>query len=313
MSTTTELAARVRASPSRRLQTTMAALRLSFTWWGVRKSLSAEQKSQAAGAFDAEGDFLSAGKKLIDTRDPLYKAVTSVRNRAGAYFKGVSLPYPEGGVRLVRQDDVGMADVQLTTLQAELDEAVAKLGERFDELKSAARARLGRLYNAADYPSSLVGLFAMAWDFPSVEPPEYLRQLSPGLYQQECARMQARFDEAVQLAEQAFLDEFSNLVSHLTERLSGRDDGKPKIFRDSAVENLHEFFERFRHLNIGSSRQLDDLVQNAQSIVRGVQPQQLRDSASTRQRVATQLSSVQSVLDGLLVDRPRRNILRRVK
>ena len=29
----------------------------------------------------------------------------------------------------------------------------------------------------------------------------------------------------------------------------GTDDGRPKIFRDSAVDNLQEFFERFRHLN----------------------------------------------------------------
>jgi len=33
--------------------------------------------------------------------------------------------------------------------------------------------------------------------------------------------------------------------------------------------------------------------------------------ASTAQQVATQLAGVQSVLDGLMVDRPRRNILRR--
>jgi hypothetical protein len=37
----------------------------------------------------------------------------------------------------------------------------------------------------------------------------------------------------------------------------------------------------------------------------------LRENANLRQQVATQLSGVQSVLDGLLVDRPRRNILRR--
>ena len=68
-----------------------------------------------------------------------------------------------------------------------------------------------------------------------MEPPDYLRQLSPELYQQECRRVQSRFDEAVQLAEQAFLDELVRLVEHITERLSGADDGKPRGFRDSAV------------------------------------------------------------------------------
>ena len=112
------------------------------------------------------------------------------------------------------------------------------------------------------------------------------------------------------MAEEAFSAELSKLVSHLTERLSGQEDGKPKIFRDSAVENLNDFFQRFRALNIGSSEQLDQLVVQVQNVVRGIEPQQLRDTQSLRQQVATQLSGVQSVLDGLMVDRPRRNILR---
>ena len=80
---------------------------------------------------------------------------------------------------------------------------------------------------------------------------------------------------------------------------------------DSAVTNLTEFFERFRTLNVRSSEQLDELVPQAQQVIGGVEPQQLRDSESLRQRLVTQLAGVQSSLDGLLVDRPRRNILRR--
>jgi hypothetical protein len=289
----------------------MLALRLSFTWFGTRKTLSPEQKAVAAESFGAEGDYLSAGKKLLNTKHPKFKAVSAVKNRAVSYIRGMSLPYPEPGLRLIRQDDVTAVTTMLTTFQQELANAVEELDLHFDELKSAAQRRLGNLFNPADYPVSLLGLFAVAWEFPSVEPPSYLRQLSPELYEQECRRIAARFDEAVQLAEQAFLDELNNLVSHLTERLTGQDDGKPKIFRDSAVENLTEFFERFGRLNVRSNAELDELVGRARQVVRDVQPQQLRDNQTLRQRVATQLSGVQSVLDGLLVDRPRRNILRR--
>jgi len=296
-------------STSQRLRTTMAAIRLSFTWFGTRKTLSAEQKARAAESFGAKGEFLSAGKKLIDTRHPSFKAVTAVRSRAVSYWKGISLPFPEAGIRLVRQDDVGSINMQLTTLRAELEEVVEQLDDAYVELRLAARQRLGSLYNEADYPESR--LFDMSWDWPSVEPPPYLQRLSSDLYREECQRVQARFDEAVRLAESAFLEELSGLVTHLTERLAGHDDGKPKVFRDSAVENLTQFFERFRHLNVNSSEQLDQLVGEAQQIVRGVQPQQLRDNQSLRQHVAEQLSGVGSVLDDLLVDRPRRNILRR--
>jgi hypothetical protein len=138
-----------------------------------------------------------------------------------------------------------------------------------------------------------------------------LQQLNPALYQEECRRVQSRFDEAVRLAEEAFTAELAKLISHLTERLSGTEDNKPKVFRNSAVENLTEFFQRFRELNVRSSDQLDQLVAQAQRTIRGVDAQDLRDNAGLRQHVATEMSRVQSVLDGLLVDRPRRNILRR--
>ena len=299
------------APAAHRLRATMAAARVSLSWLGARKTLTPEQKAQAAESFGAQGQYLSAGKKLLDTSHPAFKAVTSIRGRLISYWKGISLAYPEPGIRLIRQDDIQTFSVHMTTLKAELEEAVQRLDEHFAELKTAARQRLGSLYNPADYPGSLRGLFGVEWDFPSVEPPDYLRELSPELFRQEQARVAARFDEAVRLAEEAFVGELGKLVSHLTERLSGNDDGKPKVFRDSAITNLTEFFERFKQLNVRSSQQLDELVEQAQRTVRGVEPQVLRDNASLRQHVASELAGVQSVLDGLLVDRPRRNILRR--
>lgn len=299
------------STPADRLRGTMAAVKLSFTWLGTRKTLTVEQKNQAADSFGAEGKFLSAGKKLLDTSHPAFKAVTAIKGRCQSYWRAVSLPYPEPGIRLISQRAIGDFDRQVSEFRDELTEAVGTLDRHYDELRSAARRRLGDLYNPSDYPATLIGLFGIEHEYPSVEPPEYLRQLNPQLYEQECRRVQARFDEAVQLAEQAFLDELSKLVEHLGERLNGDADGKPKVFRDTAVTNLTEFFERFRSLNVHSSGELDELVQRAQRVMNGVEPQQLRDNSLVRQRLANQLSGVQSSLDGLMVDRPRRNILRR--
>jgi len=308
-----EPAAHESDAPAQRMRTTMAAVRVSLQWLGVRKTLTPEQKNQAADTFGATGDFLSAGKKLLDTKHPSFKAVTAVKNRAVGFWKSLTLPFPEGGVRLIRQDRVEEFDAQMREYQAELAEAVTSLDRHYTELKAAARERLGTLFNESDYPASLEGMFSIAWDFPSVEAPDYLRQLNPELYQQECQRVQERFSEAVRLAEQAFTEELAKLVSRLTERLSGQVDQKPKIFRDSAIGNLTEFFDRFREMNVRSNEQLDNLVADAQRVVRGVEPQVLRENQGLRQHVAMELSRVQSVLDGLLIDRPRRNILRRPK
>ena len=143
----------------------------------------------------------------------------------------------EPGIRLIRQDEIETFDTKMQTLKQDLDEAVEQLDRHYEQLKSAARNRLGSLYNPADYPFSLRGLFSVTHDFPSVEPPQYLAELSPDLYQQECDRVAARFDEAVQMAEQAFLEELQDLVTHLTERLTGQ----PNALRHGTIRPVSEY------------------------------------------------------------------------
>ena len=48
-------------SAANRLRTTMAAVRLAFTWLGVRKTLAPEQRTTAARAFHADRELLTAG------------------------------------------------------------------------------------------------------------------------------------------------------------------------------------------------------------------------------------------------------------
>jgi hypothetical protein len=97
-------------TPSERLRTTMAAVRVRFTWVGVQKTLTPEQKAQAAEAFDADGQLLSAAKRLLDTRHAAFRAVTAVRGKVESEWKGMSLPFPEPGVRLIKQDRVDQGD-----------------------------------------------------------------------------------------------------------------------------------------------------------------------------------------------------------
>jgi hypothetical protein len=310
MTMTLDRPAQNSSTPAQRLRLSSAAVRVSLHWLGVRKTLTPEQKSQAAEPFNAEGQYLSATKKLLDTSHHAYKEVTAVRGKVLAYWKGCTLPYPEPGIRLIKQQKIEGFNQQMTLFRDELNHAVEKLDEHYLELKTAARRRLGRLFNPDDYPAGLVGLFGIDWDFPPIEPADYLRQLSPAIYDQEKARVAARFEEAVQLAEQAFIGELAKLVSHLSERLTDESTGQRKVFRDSAVSNLVEFFEQFRQLNIHSNADLDALVERAQQIVRGVEPQELRDNDGLRQQVAEQLARVQSTIDGMIVDQPRRRIVR---
>jgi len=298
-------------SAANRLRTTMAAVRLAFTWLGVRRTLAPEQRTTAARAFHADRELLSASKLILDTKNPACRAVAAVRSEASGYWRTITLPFPEPGVRLLPQNSLGLFASTMQTYRERLQQAARELSSQYDQMKSEAERRLGTLFNPADYPGTLDGMFDMEWSVVPIEPPQYLVALNPELFQQEQARVRERFENAVELAEQAFATELQRLTAHLAERLTGLHDGQPKVFRDSAVENLREFFERFRRLNIRSSPELDALVEQAQQTISGIEPQTLRDSNRLRQMVAQDFEQIQAAVGEMLVDRPRRNILRR--
>jgi hypothetical protein len=297
-------------SPAQRLRRLAAGVRVQFTWWGVHRSLTAQQKEEAGLTYHADARLITAGKKLLDTRHEAFRRLTSIRTRVVNYWRGLTLPYTEPGLRLIRQADVEAFVHTLEGFRGELLQAEGQLNTAFEAIKGDARRRLGRLFNPGDYPSEVRGLFNVNWDFPSVEPPDYLLRIAPEIYQEEQERVARRFEEAVVLAEQAFVSEFAKLVSHLAERLNGTGDGERRIFRDSAVTNLLEFFDRFRALNVRSNRELDALVDQAQGLVRGVTPQGLRGDGELRQHMAAEMGRLQTQLETLLVNRPRRQLIR---
>lgn len=284
------------------------AVRVMHEKLGVRKALTRDQLMTVAGEFDANSKFLSAGKQIIDTSDPSYRAVVSIRRRATDYWRSVSIPYPEPGVRLIRKDRVEAFNQQMTSLAAELNQAVKTLQLNYQQLRAQAKIELGALFNAQDYPSRIDDQFSLDWDFPNIDPPAHLKQLHPQLYEQECERIRGRFEEAVRLTEQAFTQKFADLITHLAERLKGDADGKPKTFKNASIENLKAFFEEFRSLDVGSSADLQSLVDKAQKTMEGVGPDELRGSDEVRNRIGTELIAIQQQMDELMISRPKRAI-----
>ncbi len=293
------------------LRSATTAIRLHVRWPGVRKTLNQGQRQLAAGAFSADANLLSAGKKLFDTSHPVFRTVSAVKSQAVSYWRNQTLPYVEPGVRLVKRGMVSALEAYLRESQDDLQAKVRDLDQCWYELVEQARLRLGDLFDPRDYPASITDEFEISWDYPATTPPDYLQSVAPEVYEEECRRVRDRFNEAVTIAENAFAEELASLVSHLAERLSGDTDGKPKVFRDTAITNLQEFFSRFRTLSIGSDESLERLVQQAQSLLGGIVPDDLRQTSTLRDRISEGLTRIEASLDGYMTDRPRRNIMRR--
>src|SRR4051812_5209929 len=93
-------------APAERLRRLAAAVRVHFNWWGTHRTLTAAQREEVGGAYGADAQLLSAGKRIVDVRHEAVRRLTSVRTHVVNYWRGLTLPYVEPGVRLIKQADV---------------------------------------------------------------------------------------------------------------------------------------------------------------------------------------------------------------
>jgi hypothetical protein len=289
--------------PDQRLRITTVPCRVRFLWFGVEKALDPEQRAQAARRFDAMPRSLAAAKKLLDTGHPAFRAVTAVRGQIVSDWRGMTLPFPEPGIRLLRLQEVEAFTRTMAARSSELRDAAAELEAHLEELKTDAARRLGSLFDPADYPATLLGCFSVRWDFPSQEPPAHLAWLSPADHSLEEFRVQARYEEAAHMAEQVFLDEFARSVGQLSEQISGLEaDGMPRAFRDAAVADLEAVIGRYRRFDLRSDARLDEIVGLVRLTMEGVTPQRLRDQPGLRRTVAARLSWARASLAPMVGD-----------
>ena len=299
------------ATPAETLQLQYAPMRVSFTWWGTRKALTDDQKEEAATNFDTDKGYLSASKKLIDTKHPAYKPLAKIKREITAYWKTCSLPFPEPGIRLLPQSKMEEFEAWMVNAHDRLKQAAWELQDSYAALRDKARTDLGRLFNSDDYPLRVDDLFDVAHNVESVTPPDWLLELKPQWYEREMQRVRGLFNNAVELAEQAFIKEMTDLVTNLRDRLSDNADGTPKMFGDGCVEKLKAFIERFKELSVKSNDDLEKLVGECDSLTHGVTADHFRGLPELRQHVASKLAEVQAAMEPHIQALPRRKIVRR--
>ena len=69
-------------------------------------------------------------------------------------------------------------------------------------------------------------------------------------------------------------------VGHVCERLTEDENGKPKVFRDSLIQNLRELVDTVPRLNLFGDKHLQRLCVQVQTRITRVEPDVLRPSAS---------------------------------
>lgn len=263
---------------------------------------------------DANKERLRLSKKLIasDTYDAISKIDSTIR--ADVY--SLCLPSPFGsGIYIIPLELIADLDARLQVYKNGRENAVDKLCQEYPGLVEVSRRELGVLFNADDYPAveDVRAEFTMTWSYLSVSVPQALGQISPALLARETDRARRQIEQATEDIRAALREGLAELVSHMTERLTPTEDGKPRIFRDTLVSNFADFLRTFEARNITDDADLARIASEARALLtngggRLMDAQKLRESDTARSKVAAGMKEIEAQLETMIQTAPRRRI-----
>jgi hypothetical protein len=261
----------------------------------------------------ADRAMLKLSKQLLDS--PEYDAIKSLDGRIGKYLDSYALPsvLPHSdAVWFIPLGLVTRIQTKLLDFSAERKQLVkafvAAYPQRVREAAEGERAKLGEFADINDYPPvhDIEEKFYLDWQYVEFGVSDKLRQIDSKLFEQERQRNERQWAEATVVAQQTLRACMAKLVDHMVDRLSGNEDGKPKRFNDTLITNVNEFLGVFDARNITNDQELKVLVDRARQIVRGVDPEVLRNNDSTRAYVARGFEQIKGRLDGMMTAVPKR-------
>ena len=282
------------------------AIRFASTKFNPYKGLDTSQNEKSAKAHNAKSDKIKSKKQLIDTKNAHFKKSNSVISEAYTYWVWNTVPFTDVGVRLIRLEDLKEFESKIAGYRAELAKSVNGLNGQRAALIDGAKKDLGDVFSESDYPASFVGKFTLSYSVFQIEPPKHLQKLHPEVYKQQVEMMKRRFESSIALMENEFAKRFEDCVGKIVERMGVTEDGKAKTFKDSTIENMNDFFDRFTKLNFTGETTLTKLVEDAKKALKGIKPAELRKNASQRQNLKESMEKLKTSLSSMMVEAPIR-------
>lgn len=257
---------------------------------------------------DADKALIRVQKTLLDSKelDRIDKANARIRRE----LEAVCLPF-ESAIRLVPLEKVPEAkEICDAYEKTEFPELVEDFIKAYPKLCETAAKRLRNVYNASDYPSKeyVKAKFGFSYQFASFGVPGQLKELSMELFKSEQDKAARQFREAADVINDVRRETLSQLVSHLAERLESDEkrDGKPKIFKQTAVTKLQKFLDEFEVMNVTDDAQLATIVKKGRKLLSGVSYEGLKTTDTLREKVKTELDKITVTLEAMVENKPSR-------
>lgn len=279
---------------------------LNIRSYGARKEEKKVSRKVAAdnNAADDAGNYQ---KNLVpkNALESVTKAISALRT----FHSENTLPWLDEGVRILPCVNYEAYKTAMISYQDAYDSAVREFCAGWDGIVADAQARLGGLYNAADYPADVSSRFGMTLRFmPLNDAGDFRAAISDTERDMLRAEIQGTLDEASRAAMGDIYRRLGEAVKTMAERLRAYSvgaDGKVKSpFRDSLVDNLRDLVALVPRLNFAGDTELEACRKLVESELCAESPDSLRDDSAARERVADSADAIAARLGEFMADGP---------
>jgi hypothetical protein len=279
-------------------------LNLEFGRVSNRRKLKSDTEAITT---EIDRNSLHIGVDLFDA--PELRKCLTFQAALRARIKLYTVPsFYRGGMLLVKLEAVQEVNAIIEQAKQEFIPLVEAFANVVDQRRDESRERLKQAFDASQYPSreQVLATFSISHDWLSMTTPTSLKKISIALFEHEKEKAEQQLKAATENITAMLAAEAKELGDHLVERLTLPADGKPKIIRKEAIENITAFLDTFKLRNIGTSEELEAQIERMREMTVGLTAKDLRLNEQFRNDVATNFSEISSALDKLVINKPKR-------
>lgn len=272
-------------------------VRLIVRQWGATQSDS-EVSASVAVSYEASTQAGTYVKKLAESY--LFQDFTAVANEARSYHLSHTVPWLDGGWRILPTTKVWEYRERMSNLMQEARSIAEKIGERRDLIRTSAKSRLGKMFKEEDFPTAeaLRDKFSVnigMMPIPNVS--DFRLDLDKEQLDVLRKNVEEELTERNSVILRDLWQRLYNAVQHMHERLKGDDR---KRFRSNMLDNVREMANLLPDLNILGDAELDNMAQEIREKLCKTEVEQLRTQPEKRQDVVKAANDILSKMSAFV-------------
>lgn len=257
----------------------------------------------------AQAGWTSVTKKLFKSYE--FSAIVNNETLLDNYIRRRSSPMPlRAGHHLVPIDLYNEVEARMLEHVSKREPLIDKFVLAWNKIVENAKEKLGSDFHQSDYPTEqeLRNFFYFNWDVLDFEAS---RKIDREIAARKSTQMQHEIRHAAEVGSQLMRAEMQEIVTHLTDRLSSKEENgelKRKTFRDSLLDRITDFKTVFDPRNLAGDTELKALVNQTEALLKGVNPTVLRSDDALRTNVHDGFAKIKDELDKMIINKPLRAI-----